>query len=65
MSKEKFAVCLKQLRKEKGLSQEKLGLKANVDRSYIGRIENLKVSPSIEIMDKLAQALDTKPNKMC
>jgi transcriptional regulator with XRE-family HTH domain len=64
-TKKHFSECLRKNRKEKQLSQEGLARLANVDRSYIGRIEQGKVSPSIEIMEKLAHALGKKVNEMC
>ena len=47
----KFAEKLKKLRKERGLSQEALALLCDIDRTYIGRIENMKRNPSLEILD--------------
>lgn len=53
----KFAHKLKKLRKERGLSQEALALICNIDRTYVGRIENMKRNPSLEILAKLAVGL--------
>lgn len=46
------------LRKEYGMSQEELAFAANVDRTYIGRIENLKRSPTLKTLEKLAKAFN-------
>ena len=54
---EKFANRLKQIRKVRSLSQEELALMCGIDRTYIGRIENLKRNPSLEILDKIASGL--------
>lgn len=56
----KFALKLKAIRAERGLSQEALALMCNINRTYIGRIENLKRNPSLEILDKIAEGLDMK-----
>lgn len=49
-------VCL--IRQEKGISQEKLALEANVDRTYISDIENGKRNISLEIAYRVANALN-------
>ena len=46
------------LRKEQGLSQEKLASKAELNRSYMGFIEQGKKRPSLETLAKIANALD-------
>lgn len=55
--KEKFGNRLKNLRKEKGLSQEELALKSGLNRPYISGIEQGKRNVSLEVMEKLAEAL--------
>jgi transcriptional regulator with XRE-family HTH domain len=48
------------LRKEiEGLSQEKLALKADIDRSYITDIEKGNRNISIVVLEKIVKALDT------
>ena len=54
----KFAQRLKDIRKERCLSQEDLALLCDIDRTYIGRIENLKRNPTLVILDKLAKGLE-------
>ena len=56
--KEKFGKRLKELRKEKGLSQEALSKKAGLDRTYEGKIERGQKSPSLNTIAKLAKALE-------
>jgi len=56
-AKENFAKRLKTIRAEKGLSQEDLALLCGIDRTYIGRIERLERSPSIDILEKIANGL--------
>ena len=54
---EKFANRLKNLRKQRGLSQEDLALLCGIDRTYIGRIERLERKPTIVILDKISKGL--------
>lgn len=54
----KFGHRLKQLRKEKGLSQEKLANLAEIDRTYLPSIEKGERNVSITVIEKLAIALD-------
>ena len=56
--KQKFGNNLKRLRLEKGLSQEKLALIAEIDRTYIPSIEKGERNVSIVIAEKLAIALN-------
>ncbi|WP_343033241.1 helix-turn-helix transcriptional regulator [Aureimonas leprariae] len=48
---------LRRLRVERGLSQESLGVDAGVDRGYVSGIERQTFNPTIEIIDRLANAL--------
>ena len=54
--KKKFGAKVKYLRTEKGWSQEKLALTANLDRTYIPSIEAGKRNVSITVIEKLADA---------
>ncbi|WP_332400273.1 helix-turn-helix transcriptional regulator [Vibrio metschnikovii] len=45
------------MRKSKGLSQDKLALLAEIDRSYVGRIERGEVNITLEKLYELAEAL--------
>jgi transcriptional regulator with XRE-family HTH domain len=49
---------IKTLRKELGLSQEALALKAEVDRTYMTDVENGRRNISIEILEKIIAALE-------
>jgi transcriptional regulator with XRE-family HTH domain len=53
-TKQKFGLVIKELRIQKGVSQERLALDANIDRTYIGHIEKGVRNVSIEIIEKLA-----------
>ena len=49
---------LRRLRVPKGISQEALATDAGVDRTYVGRVERQIVSASVDLLDRLAVALD-------
>ena len=59
-----FAKKLKEIRKERSLSQESLALMCGIDRTYIGRIENLKRNPSLAILYKIAKGLGMKLSEL-
>jgi DNA-binding XRE family transcriptional regulator len=48
---------LKQVREEQGYSQEELGYRAGLNRTYVGYIEVGKHTPSIYTLYKLSHAL--------
>ena len=48
----------------KGLSQEQLALAAEVDRSYISEIELAKNSASIDVLERIADALNVDPKEL-
>ena len=54
---EKFGHVIRTLRKEKNISQEKLALNADIDRTYISDIEKGERNVSIETAKKLADCL--------
>ena len=49
---------LKRIRKNKGYSQQKLGELSGMLASTYSRIEGMKVTPTIETVDKIAKALE-------
>lgn len=49
---------VKKIRNEQGLSQEKLALKADIDRTYLAGVELGKRNLSIKSLDKILQALE-------
>ena len=59
-----FINNLKRYRKENKLSQMALAEKCGTSASYIGEIEIGKKFPSMEMVQKFAEALDIKPYKL-
>lgn len=55
-----FGKKLREIRREKGISQEELGFRAGLHRTYIGSIERGEQSVSVDNVYKLAKALKVK-----
>jgi|TARA_A100001391_G_scaffold205448_1_gene206409 transcriptional regulator with XRE-family HTH domain len=55
--REVFAQNLKTLRQARGLSQEELAHRAEVDRTYISSLERCVYGASIDVVDRLAEEL--------
>ena len=53
----KFGKRVRELRLEKGLSQEEFSYKADVHRTYIGMIERAEKNISLVNIEKIAKAL--------
>lgn len=49
---------VRELRGQKGLSQEGLALEAGVDRTLVSKIERVIANPTLEVLAKLAAVLD-------
>ena len=50
---------MKKCRKTRGVSQERLALDAEVDRTVVSKIERCVSNPSLDTLLKLANRLDT------
>jgi len=55
--RKKFGKRLRELRKVAGLSQEDLGFKSNIHRTYIGAVERGEQNVSLDNIYKLSKAL--------
>lgn len=55
----RFGIRVKELRKEKGLSQEELAHLAGLHRTYIGMIERAEKNITLNNIEKIANALET------
>ena len=62
--KVKIGQRIKEMRIKKGLSQEKLALLSDLDRTYIPSIENGKRNISITVLEKLSNALDISVSEL-
>lgn len=50
--------ALRQLRRDRGLSQDRLANRAGVDRAYVGGIERAERHPTWEVVERLLAVLD-------
>jgi len=55
---EKFGKILRRLRNAKGWSQEDLAVRLEISRSHIGRLETGEKQPSLNMLFRLANALE-------
>ncbi|MDW3192723.1 MAG: helix-turn-helix transcriptional regulator [Cytophagales bacterium] len=56
-----FGNILREERKQKGMSQEKLANLCDLDRSYISRIERGIISPTVKSLFVICAALEVEP----
>ena len=59
-----FGDALKELREERGLSQEAAALTCRIDRSYFGKIERADKVPTLTTVWKIADGLGTSPSDL-
>jgi transcriptional regulator with XRE-family HTH domain len=59
-----FGKRLRQLRLERGLSQEKLAEIADLHRNYVGVLERARQSATLDAICKLAAALKVRPSEL-
>ena len=52
-----FGKRVAELRKKAGYSQEQFAFKCGVDRTYVGVVERGEKSPTLNTIDKIANAL--------
>jgi transcriptional regulator with XRE-family HTH domain len=56
-----FAINLRRIRHEKGISQENLAYEADVNRTYMSKLEAGGSYVGLEVMVKLADVLGVEP----
>ena len=59
MIRKKVGERIKELRQAQNISQEKLALKADIDRTYLASVEQGKRNIAIINLEKIVIALDT------
>ena len=62
--REVFVRNLRKARNAKGLSQEALAHEAEVDRTYVSALERSQYSASIDMVDRLAKALEVEASAL-
>jgi transcriptional regulator with XRE-family HTH domain len=59
-----FAQALRRLRKEKGLTQEELGLQSGLGRTFVSELERQVKTPSLKTLDTIASIFDLKLSEL-
>lgn len=59
-----FGDALREIRKEHGISQERLALDCGLDRTYVSLIERGTQSPTVRSVVKIAVVLGVKPSEI-
>lgn len=61
---QQIADNIQRIRKQRGLTQEKLAFQAELNRAYTGYIERGERKPSVETLEKIAKALKVKIHEL-
>lgn len=59
-----FGEVLRDLRTERKLSQEKLALESDIDRTYLSLLERGLRNPTLKVVFALAKTLKMSPSKL-
>ena len=59
-----FGETVRSVRESAGVAQEALALIAEMDRSYLGRLERGEKQPSLDVVFRLAAALGVTPGDL-
>ena len=57
-----FGAAVRSMREELGISQESLGYKAGIHRTYVSDVERGARNPTVKVIWKLSDALGTRPS---
>ena len=59
-----FGDAVRQVRSERGLSQEDAALASGIDRAYFDHIERATKTPTLRTIWRIADALDLPPSEL-
>lgn len=59
-----FGQVLREVRKEKGISQEQLALQSDIDRTYISKLEKGLYQPTLSTLFAIAPVLGCPPAEL-
>ena len=62
--RDRLALNMKRLRKQRGWSQEALADAAGLDRTYNSGIERVVRNPTVSVVDRIAKALNCRLGDM-
>lgn len=57
-ARELVALNLRRLRVARGIAQEALAVDAEIDRTYVSRLERNMENPTVAVLERLAKALN-------
>lgn len=57
-----FGRAVRARRAELGITQVDLGKRSSLDRSYISGIERSQHNPTLQVIERVAKGLNTKPS---
>jgi transcriptional regulator with XRE-family HTH domain len=55
---------VRKYRKQRGMTQEQLGLETEMERSYVSDLERGTRNPSVRAVERLAKALGVPPHQL-
>ena len=61
---EAFGEVVRELRSERGESQEAVAWRVGLNRPFLSELENGRKTPSLETIFRLAEALSTEPEEI-
>jgi transcriptional regulator with XRE-family HTH domain len=61
---EAFGDSLRELRRERGLSQEAAALACGIDRAYFGNLERAVKTPTLATLWRIADGFETQPSEL-
>ncbi|CDD09838.1 MAG: helix-turn-helix domain-containing protein [Clostridiales bacterium] len=64
MTTREFGINLSRIRAAKGLSAYELSLRLNKDASYVHKVENAKINPSLQTILDIAKVLEISPKEL-
>ena len=64
MRKIALALTIKDLRARARITQEELAHRAQVHRTYVSQLERGLKSPTLDVVFRLAMALETEPDRL-
>jgi len=59
-ARELVALNLRRLRIARGVAQEALAIDAEIDRTYVSRLERNMENPTVAVLERLAHALEVE-----
>lgn len=59
-----FAANVRRFRNDQGLTQEQLGELAGISSTYVSKVERLVSYPTLDVIVKIAEALDVHPAEL-